>query len=669
MRENNIFLPTLKRVKISNYSLYTSDIDYEFIDGLNLIIGGNGVGKTTFISIVKYALIGLYKKDLDVKVYKGEKRLIRGKYANCNTYFRNRTEGSESDVNGCVELWFLINEVLFYVKRSLYNAQILEARYTKGENTYSIEGKSIRQDLYKGYEASEDTKEYVDNLQYNYEKTVAKESNLADFDDFIFFVNQILLFGETRETVLWSKEVQERLLSSFLNDASLEKKRKEYSLEAKYQDSVARHKQEEIKAIVRVIEQVKGKNSKVTDIDRRKMDLDEEIEQLKGKIQNIWDAREELQKKISAIYRSVSELSNKINNKEKEKEKNENKFNREYWPGINPKYQVYKRQYIGNKICPICNADLYDKKIVEEFGKCFFCHSSIEGASYEPTEIEKISEELNSLMNERNKNERNISRYEKELNKLDTEYRKIKVKLFNKQNELRLFESDQSSEDMKNESSYMAMLNRIEELRIEKDSASKSSEHYNNECQKIMQNIEENMLEITRNISDIFSEFAEAFMKLPCFLTLEKIKDSKMKLFLPVIDNKVRYDSEELSESQRFFVDYSFRMSILSFFYDCASFYICETPDSSLDISYEENAADIFMKYLEKPNSLILTSNLNNSTFIKNVLQKASRKKVLNLLKYGKVSAVQKGHDVLNKLSKEIEEICDEELFENYDKK
>lgn len=86
MRANNIFLPTLKRVKISNYSLYNCDIDYEFIEGLNLIIGGNGVGKTTFISIVKYALIGLYKKDLDVRVYKGEKRLIRGKYANCNTY-------------------------------------------------------------------------------------------------------------------------------------------------------------------------------------------------------------------------------------------------------------------------------------------------------------------------------------------------------------------------------------------------------------------------------------------------------------------------------------------------------------------------------------------------------------------------------------------------------
>lgn len=110
MRNEKIYLPTLKRVKISNYSLFRKDIDYEFILGLNLIIGGNGIGKTTFINIVKYALIGLYKKDLDVRVYKGEKRLIRGNYSNYNTFFRNRTEEKDSDKDGAVELWFDINE-------------------------------------------------------------------------------------------------------------------------------------------------------------------------------------------------------------------------------------------------------------------------------------------------------------------------------------------------------------------------------------------------------------------------------------------------------------------------------------------------------------------------------------------------------------------------------
>ena len=65
-----------------------------------------------------------------------------------------------------------------------------------------------------------------------------------------------MFFGESRENVLWSRSVQERLLSSFLNDSSLERKRKEYTLEAKYQDSISRHKQEEIKAITRVLKQI-----------------------------------------------------------------------------------------------------------------------------------------------------------------------------------------------------------------------------------------------------------------------------------------------------------------------------------------------------------------------------------------------------------------------------
>ena len=313
MREEKIYLPSLKRVRISNYSLYNGDIDYEFVDGLNLIIGGNGVGKTTFISIIKYALIGLYKKDLDVRVYKGEKRLIRGKYTNCNTYFRSRTEELESDKEGGVELWFNINETEFYVKRSLYDVKIEEANYIKAGIEYKIPGKILKQELYK-----EDGTDREDSLQYMYEKTVANEANLSDFEDFIFFVNQILLFGESRENVLWSESVQERLFSSFLNDASLEKQRKEHSLEAKYYDSVSRHKQEEIKAIVRVLKQIDVDNNEKK-VSINKISLLSEIESLEGKQEQIGNNREICQKKIAALYKEASELSYNINNKEKEK--------------------------------------------------------------------------------------------------------------------------------------------------------------------------------------------------------------------------------------------------------------------------------------------------------------------------------------------------------------
>ena len=44
------YLPSLKKIQIKNYSLYPGNLNftYNFIPGINLIIGGNGVGKIIF---------------------------------------------------------------------------------------------------------------------------------------------------------------------------------------------------------------------------------------------------------------------------------------------------------------------------------------------------------------------------------------------------------------------------------------------------------------------------------------------------------------------------------------------------------------------------------------------------------------------------------------------
>lgn len=652
---NTIYLPTLKKVKIINYSLYNQNIEYDFIYGVNLIIGGNGVGKTTFINIIKYALIGLYKKDLIVRNYNNEKRLIRTSYTNCNVYFRNRTHENIEDQDGFVELYFDINNTKFVVKRSLYNTELLSAIYEENGKKNIIQGQAIRQDIYAKYEnfSNEEKEKY---LQYNYERVVSEKANLSDFNDFIFFVNQILLFSEARENVLWDEEAQKRLLSNYLNDSQLEKKRKDLNFEAKYQDSIARHRQEEIKAIRRVQKKVDG-NSK-TNKTMDKSELSNQIEIQEKNILLLETARNELQKKIALIYKEVSIITSSINENEKLKEKEEIKDNKQYWIGLNPKYRIYKKQLYINHICPMCNSPI-DDKAQEGIGddqKCFWCHSSLKTPRINNEKIEKLRKEIIELSKERKEKELLISKNEKELNKLDYEVRKSRFDLFKTKQDYRLME-DKEAKETQNESTYIAMLKRIDELTLQKEEAARLSEIYKEEGNKIVKRIEENLISSTRVISDIFKDFAEAFLHVPCHLTFDSVEKNGIKRFFPVIDGRIRYDAEELSESQRFFVDYSFRMSILSYFYNSSSFYICETPDSSLDISYEENAANTLLKYVEKENTLILTSNLNNSTFLKSILTKTKKIKVLNLLNYGKASIVQMQHEELQKLSKEIEEI------------
>ena len=655
MEDHKVYLPKLKRIRIINYSLYSEDIDYEFIEGLNLIVGGNGVGKTTFINILKYALIGLYKKQLDVKNYKGEKRLTRESYKNSDSFFKNRTKRLDSDKYGFVELHFMINKVLFIVKRSLYEAKIIEANVRKNGFSTTIEGLPINQDSYKDYNDAEKNK---NNLQFNYETLVAKEANLSDFDDFIFFVNQILFFGESRENVLWNEDAQERLMNAFFNDPKYEKQRKDFEFEAKYQDSLARHKQEEIKAINRVIEQINGDNCDNTDIKKSK--ISDEIDSLKRRQDSIEKKQAEVEKETKSYYKKTADLSTTINQKEKEKEQYDSQRINRLWKDLNPKYEIFKKQYEINKICPFCNSDLSSKNVNISSDECFFCHTKISDISDGNEKITDLKHEISNLISERTKYEKLIIENEKKLRKLDSEYRNLKIQLFDKNNILRSLESNENEND-NDDFSYQIMMNRINQLNKEKEEHQGKSEELLKNASEITKRIEDSLQKNTRNISNVFADFAGAFMKLPCCLTLESVKDKKVKdrvikLFFPVIDNVARYDEEELSESQRFFVDYSFRMSILSFFYTTGSFYICETPDSSLDISYEENAADIFIKYISFPNVLIMTTNLNNTSFIKTILGKTQNKKILNLFKIGKVSEVQKRHDVLKKLSDELED-------------
>ena len=655
---NNIFLPQLKRVGIYNYSLYNTNIDYNFIDGINLIIGGNGVGKTTFVNIIKYSLIGLYKNDLVVRNYQGEKRFSRETYRNTNVYFRNRMKGLPSDQDAFVELEFLLNECTFYVKRSLYDTVLLEAKYVEKDEVHVIEGEPIRQDAYSRLDNDSDV-DKSKYLQYNYETIVANKANMTDFNDFIFFVNQILMFGEDRNTVLWDENIQERLLSNYLNDPTLESQRKEYTFEAKYQDSISRHKQEEIKAIRRVLDQISS-NSSINNASYDTQKIVLEIEKHEKRLETLEKDATGIHKNAHLIHKKISDMSVKINSKEQEINGLETQLLSQYWPGINPKYMTYKKQYRINHICPMCNSPVENDNGEDIGNVCFLCHSNINLPSDNNLGI--LKSELADLLNQRQSLELEVMKLENDLDSIDKNMRRIRLKLFELKNQLRdlggeLELKSNVDESTAKETSYVAMVKRIQELTLEKDDAQRKCEDLKNKCSEIVALIEQNLIDSTQSISEIFKRFAEAFLRLPCYLTLDKSEIKKIKIFIPIIDGRMRNDSEELSESQRFFIDYSFRMSILAYFYNGPSFYICETPDASLDLSYEENAANTLLKYLEKPNALILTSNLNNSTFIMNIIEKCQKINVINLLKYGKVSQVQTNHEALQKLSNDIERI------------
>ncbi len=657
-----IYLPNLKKIKIENFTLYPNGLqfEYDFINGVNVIVGGNGMGKTTFVNLIKYSIIGHYKKEYDyTKTYQDRK--IEKRIQHPIDYYKNRLNNSIStNSKATVTIHFELNNKIFIVERCIEDITLNSFSI----NNKKIDGKVITQSKYE--ELSEDIKgEY---LQNKYEIEIEKYSGLP-FDDLIFFVNEILYFGEDHKTILWNDDrkpndpdVQNELFNKYFNSPELDKERKEADRQAKYFDSSARHRSEEIRAINKVLKKINEKevnsengeslNSKIVKTKKLLQVLDLKIESNKNK-------RIKIENKTLLLNNQINELSLTESNLDKRKRTAENKLFENRWIHLHKNYDLYFKSIKLNHVCPLCSKQVESKFIDEklkESNNCLLCSQEINVIDSKElnTEFTEINKDLINAHTKIQSFQKEISSCDKELVELDIEAKKHFSTKRNLQTELRELEYSNSSIPDGEKDNLQAFYDEIESLENLKAEFEEKSRAERIKADNFSKLINEQISKETNKFSILFSGFAEEFLGVKCSLTYDDNGDGN-KRFYPIIDGKGRYNEEELSESQRFFIDHSFRMSILSFFHTKPTFYIIETPDSSLDISYEKNAANVFVKFLEKDNTLILTTNLNNSAFLDHLIELTKNKvSIISLFEIGKKSVIQTAStamlDVFNKI-------------------
>lgn len=118
--------------------------------------------------------------------------------------------------------------------------------------------------------------------------------------------------------------------------------------------------------------------------------------------------------------------------------------------------------------------------------------------------------------------------------------------------------------------------------------------------------------------------------------------------FYPKIDGTVRTKPNSLSEAQRLFVDLAFRMAVVDVWSSYSKkkvFFIIETPEGSVDAAYMARVAEMLRNFANKGHTVLITTNLNNENFLPELLKmvpKAERHdRVLNLLDIGIPHKVQ----------------------------
>lgn len=659
-----IYLPELLSINIKNYTLYPNGLDYtfDFVKGVNLVLGGNGMGKTTFVNIIRYAILGLYKKPFGyTRTYQGN--IIEKRQLFPQKYFSNRMDDSiHTDASPSVSISMKINNVAVELVRDLSSITLLQLKV----NGIELSGSLINQFNYE--KLSDAAKK--DTLPYKYEEIIKTNTNL-EFDDLIFFVNEVLFFGEDHKTILWNDrdffpDVQSELFNKYFNDPDLDKKRQEAIRKAKYFDSLSRHSSEDMRAINKVLS--KMKDTPVTDHSTNNKEntaliligLREKLAEMDAKLAAIQKERASKSQEISLLQNEINKISLSANDIDKQLKQIEEKLNNHIWETLHPSYHVFIKNIQLNHICPMCNKPNDDlvEKVANDSNICFACGASINENTEIDTRLKNSFDEISihrkTLYQSINSKKRTIQNIEQQIISLDSEFSNTELKRRTILQQVRELEYENAMSD-NSQNSIQPFLDEVNRLTLQKEAYQKQRDEQYNIVTSISNEIDDVITANVHVFSSIFAQYAGKFLGVPCELTYIKQAGDNNKRFYPVIDGKVRFYEEEMSESQRFFVDHSFRMSILTFFYRTPSFYIVETPDSSLDISYERNAASVFAEFLKKPNSLIITSNLNNSLFIEHILdQEDIDLGIVGLLEIAKQSTIQNTSEQLKSIYRHI---------------
>ena len=134
---------------------------------------------------------------------------------------------------------------------------------------------------------------------------------------------------------------------------------------------------------------------------------------------------------------------------------------------------------------------------------------------------------------------------------------------------------------------------------------------------ELQYDLEEQYLQVEATFVPMFSNLAQQFLGMPLSVQMDARQRDSVKLVVEV-RGSTRRQQQQLSESQRFFLDIALRMALTRHMSDPSSLggMFIDTPEGSLDIAYEKRAGDMLSDFVRLGHQIVMTANLNSSKLL-----------------------------------------------------
>lgn len=614
--------PVLKHLTVEGYGLYLGEmkdnrLEIEFDAGPKLILGINGLGKSTLVAMIYRLMIGPFDLPKDnITASSTEDLRQRKKFPS----FGNRVADNAIDAQATLK--FSIGTKQFVVTRSLADLKLIKTKIGK-QNLDRL------------------------NDESNYQSEVSNAMGVDSFIQVIQICRNLMFFMEERRELVWRHDAQRHLLSSLFLDSKIDKKINELMDQIGSADSLARNvrytfnklRREQIDAADKVenIEDTIGELKALRSAQEAAESLLEEYRQ------QLDDADLSREESRTNYMRAKLVLDESLRNHERMKLREiQSRF-----PTLSDSAKYILTHLMSEGECLACNqpASEYASELGRriETKNCIVCGNDLPSISDSETiedlnhysleaALSDLERSQKSLRASQAKMDASNEMYEKSLEALE----ELNAEITKRAGTIRKLEhllppsERELNEKEKEIQLYRKRMKSYTEAR-------KSSEQ---KLKKELAKFEKRISEVSDKISKRFAEFSKAFLIEECSLSFEmyraRVGQEGELLEWPsftvamtgaaVAGQSIRSGPDAVSESQREFVDLAFRMALLDVSSSGgASTIIIDAPESSLDAVFAPRAGTLLSKFAQggkKPgNRLILTSNLTRSGLLPPILK------------------------------------------------
>jgi hypothetical protein len=644
-----INLPVVHKLDIDGYGLFPGTdskpgLHTRFTSGLKLILGANGLGKTTLVTVLFRMLAGPSDiPNLDSGEDLGSRRLEARPIARGERrIFAERVSDGAADASATLS--FYLGETRIEVSRSLKTLEML-ALTVNGEET-----------------------EVGDAI---FEQLVQESAGVSSFGDWILALRYLVFYFEDRRALIWDPSAQRQLLRLlFLPPAEAaewtrrEREILELDSAVRNRRYVLRREESSIARAEGLLETAGEVRQQLNLLQRIQEDETEQLDVLNDGLVTIAALRETA--RINALTAEQAHESAVRSLERLQLHEIEAAF-----PDATEVGKYIIGQILAEEKCLTCGSDVpeFANEIRERISRqeCPVCGSTIDtdeghrsGAKRDHSRAQKLVEDLEvqvlAATEER-------AAAEKEFDDQLNEVSRLNAKTATRSAEIRdlLRRLPPDEREVHQQRSELATAYG----RLEQDQAELRA--LRQQFQEFVLVVNEEIAQQKEVIKTAFDQYAEGFLFEDCALLWSPKKSrigqegdlmeyAAFEMDMTGSDFQIshrRTGPEQVSESQREFIDLSFRMALMDIASESGGTLVIDAPESSLDAVFATRAAEVLTRFCTSDNNnrLIVTSNLVDGDLVPALLKGAEIRssrdsRIIDLLRIATpTAAIRRLHD------------------------